>query len=48
MVISGMSSSQAILLVLALMASYILGAYILIQYPNIPGNYQVYPPTTIL
>jgi len=33
----GMSSSQAILLVLALMASYILGAYILIQYPNIPG-----------
>ena len=31
---SGLSSSHAILLVLTMMASYIIGAYLVIQYPN--------------
>ena len=31
---SGLSSSHAILLVLTMMASYIIGAYLVVQYPN--------------
>ena len=34
----GLSSTHAILLVLVLMASYILGAYLVIQYPARPGQ----------